>query len=76
MLPSIHSEAPWLLTAAELARLLQVSTRTLWRLRSSGRLPSPVRIGGTVRWALADIKKWLAEGCPAAGSRENDSYRI
>jgi hypothetical protein len=27
---------PLLITAAELAKLLQVSTRTLWRLRSAG----------------------------------------
>lgn len=63
---------PLLLTAAELARLLNVSTRTLWRLRSAGQLPQPVRFGGAVRWRLDDVRKWIAEGCPLPQSRENE----
>ena len=39
---------PLLITAAELGQLLQISTRTLWRLRSAGELPQPVRLGGAV----------------------------
>ncbi len=66
---------PLLITAAELGRLLQVSTRTLWRLRSKGQLPEPVRFAGSVRWSLAEIKNWIAEGCPAPRGRENESRR-
>lgn len=54
---------PLLITAAEVARMLQISTRTVWRLRSAGELPEPVRFAGTVRWRLAQIKKWIADGC-------------
>jgi predicted DNA-binding transcriptional regulator AlpA len=54
---------PLLITAADLARLLQVSTRTLWRLLSKGELPEPVRFAGTVRWRLQEIKNWIADGC-------------
>jgi excisionase family DNA binding protein len=60
---SNEQDRPLLITAAELARLLQVSTRTLWRLRSAGELPEAVRLGGAVRWRLDEIKKWIAGGC-------------
>jgi prophage regulatory protein len=63
---------PLLITAAQLAQRLQVSTRTLWRMRSAGRLPGPVRVGGIVRWRLEEIQKWIAEGCPERPSRKND----
>jgi excisionase family DNA binding protein len=62
-------ENPLLITAAELASLLQVSTRTLWRLRSAGKLPEAVRLGGAVRWQLDEIKKWIAGGCQMSSSR-------
>ena len=53
-----------LLSAQTLAKRLAVSLRTLWRLRSSGKLPEPVRLGGAVRWRTADIDAWVAAGCP------------
>lgn len=56
---------PLLLTADMLATQLQVSKRTLWRLRSAGLLPQPVRLGGTVRWRASDITAWIAAGCAA-----------
>lgn len=66
---------PLLVTAAELAALLNVSTRTLWRLRSAGQLPQPVRFGGTVRWRLDEVRNWIAEGCPPPQARENERRR-
>jgi predicted DNA-binding transcriptional regulator AlpA len=63
------------IAADALARLLDVSTRTLWRMRSAGQLPQPVRLGGAVRWRLDEIKKWIGEGCPEKQARENDSRR-
>ena len=65
-LQSISTSEPLLVTAVELAQLLHISTRTLWRLRSAGQLPQPVRFGGTVRWRLEEVRKWIAEGCPPA----------
>lgn len=58
---------PVLLTAADVASLLKVSKRTLWRMQSAGRLPSPIRIGGIVRWRLVEVEEWIAAGCPAQG---------
>jgi excisionase family DNA binding protein len=53
-----------LLSARTLAKRLGLSVRTLWRLRSGGKLPPPVRLGGAVRWRAADIDAWVAAGCP------------
>lgn len=53
-----------LLSAKELAKVLSLSKRQIFRLNSSGKLPAPVRIGGSVRWAESTIAKWLAAGAP------------
>ena len=63
------SPPPILLPAQAVARQLSVSLRTLWRLRSAGRLPPPIRIGGTVRWRVTDIDAWIAAGCPELPSQ-------
>lgn len=61
---SITPTRPRLISARELAAMLQVSTRTLWRWRSTGRVIQPVRIGGATRWRLDEVESWIAEGCP------------
>ena len=56
---------PQLLTAKCVAELLQISTRSLWRLLSAGKLLQPVRLGGSVRWRAAEVTRWINAGCPA-----------
>ena len=56
--------APKLITAEELAKLMQVSERTLWRLLSGHKLPEPVRIGRNTRWRLEEVTEWIERGCP------------
>ena len=47
-------------TASDVAALLRVSRRTVFRLRSRGILPAPVEIGGNiVRWRGTDIRDFL-----------------
>lgn len=53
-----------LLNAVDVAAVLRVGQRTLWRWRDSGRLPAPVKIGGCVRWRASDIEQWVAAACP------------
>jgi len=53
-----------LLTAKELGARLSLSKRQIFRLNSCGKLPKPLRIGGSVRWAESTIAKWLAAGAP------------
>lgn len=63
--PAPEASPSLLMGRAELARELSISTRSLDRLASSGRLPMPVRLGGAVRWRRADIAEWIEAGCPA-----------
>jgi prophage regulatory protein len=63
-----RGEFPSLITAKELAALLQVSTRTVWRLRKAGEIPEPLRIGGMVRWRLDAVHAWLSEKRPSGGN--------
>lgn len=66
---------PLLITAEDVARLLKLSTRSLWRMRSAGDIPSPIRVGAAVRWRVDEIKKWIEDGCPNRQSRENEGLR-
>jgi len=60
-----ESEAVKLVGADELAKILSVSVRHIWRQRAAGKLPRPVTIGQCVRWLLSDIDTWLDRGCPS-----------
>ena len=60
-----HQAGPELLSIGEVARLLTVSTRSVWRMRRERRMPSPIKLRGSVRWRLDDLRQWMAEGCPA-----------
>lgn len=57
-----------LLDVTAVAALLNVSRRTVWVMRDSGRLPSPVRINRCVRWRQSDLLKWISDGCPKCRS--------
>lgn len=65
--------ASFSMTEAEVAALLSVSADYLYRLRS-GRIPAhrnpppPIRhfhLGGTVRYRLADVEKWVEQQADA-----------
>jgi predicted DNA-binding transcriptional regulator AlpA len=56
--------APLLGDAVTVGALLGLSSRSVRRLDSSGRLPRPVRCGGSVRWRLDELRLWVAAGCP------------
>jgi len=75
-----EESAPLLVSAEAVAKCLDVSVRTLWRLRSSGKLPEPIRLGGSVRWKASDIHAWIDAGCPSAqeweGHKAKDRVRL
>jgi predicted DNA-binding transcriptional regulator AlpA len=48
------------------ATMLGCSTRHVHRLRDSGRMPAPVKLGALIRWSEAKLAEWIASGCPAA----------
>ncbi len=68
-------QKPLVMPARELARLLGVSIRQIWRLSSSGKLPKPLRLGGSVRWSLKEIKAFVEAGCPDRASWEEMKMR-
>lgn len=58
------STRPLLVDIHALAVLLDRSVASLERDQAAGRLPAPVRIGGSKKWRRADIEAWVAAGCP------------
>ncbi len=52
------------ISARQLSTMLGISLRQCWRLSSAGKLPKPVRIGGSVRWNRQEIMDWFQSGCP------------
>ena len=53
-----------LLTAKDAASMCRLSKRSWFRLSSSGKVPAPVRIGGSVRWKRSDLELFIKLGCP------------
>jgi predicted DNA-binding transcriptional regulator AlpA len=60
--PNLPAESV-LVSAAELAGLLSISLRSVWRMRKDGRLPPPLRLGRqTLRWDRREIMEMIATG--------------
>jgi predicted DNA-binding transcriptional regulator AlpA len=54
-----------LLTAAAVSQKLSLSKRQIFRMKSTGLICAPVKVGnGAVRWRSSDIEQWIAMGCP------------
>ncbi len=53
-----------LLDVQSVAELLGgCSTRHVYRLADSGRMPAVIKLGALVRWRRDDIDAWIADGC-------------
>ncbi len=56
-----------LLSVNEVAELLSVSPRSVWRFAAAGKLPRPLRVGGrSARWRASEIQRFLDQ---LAGAR-------
>ena len=55
---------PAMLTVHDVARVLNCSVRTVYRLCDRGRMPRPVKLGALVRWPRDVVDQWVADGCP------------
>lgn len=59
--PRIDPTSDRLLTSAQLADRLGLTTRSIRAMVSSGRIPGPfLRIGDSPRWRAVDFEEWLA----------------
>ena len=53
-----------MLNVGDVARMLRCSSRTVYRLAGSGRMPRPIKLGALVRWPREQVSAWIADGCP------------
>ncbi len=53
-----------LLTAKQVAALLGISWRTVYRLNDSGKMPKAVKVSGATRWNKKAILRWIELDCP------------
>lgn len=49
-----------MLTASDLAEMLGIDLRSVWRRKADGTLPRPVQLGRSVRWVRKEVEQWLA----------------
>ena len=61
---TIGTSSTELLTVGGLARALKISVRQVWKMLSRGDLPSPIKLGRSVRWRSSEIARWLEAGAP------------
>lgn len=47
------------------AKLLNISERTVWGMADEGRMPKPIKIGRIARWRQEEIQAWVRAGAPA-----------
>ncbi|VAX40594.1 hypothetical protein MNBD_PLANCTO02-487, partial [hydrothermal vent metagenome] len=48
-----------MITKIEFAEILNISVRSLQRKMNRGELPTPIRIGKTLRWLRSSIEDWI-----------------
>ena len=61
-----------MLTVDQVAAMLNCSSRHVYRLCDTKRMPSPVRLGMLVRWNRTVIEKWINAGCPPVRTRKQN----
>jgi predicted DNA-binding transcriptional regulator AlpA len=57
--------SPLMIRERDLPALLGFSRATLRRAMAAGRFPACIRVGRGVAWRLADLERWIADGCGA-----------
>lgn len=62
--PTDIQVTPSLITSDDAAAMLGVSRAHFYRMHKAGRIPLPVRLGGSVRWRVNELKAWIDAGMP------------
>ncbi|WP_428308036.1 helix-turn-helix transcriptional regulator [Lacipirellula sp.] len=57
-----------LMTIDDVAILLRLSTRQIFRMKAAGHLPKEIRIGSSIRWRRKEIEAWIL-GYPQEGDK-------
>lgn len=53
-----------LLDTEEMAEFLGIPAKAVQQMTWTKRLPLPFRLGGTVRWNVIELLRWVEAGCP------------
>ena len=48
----------------QVACLLQISVRQVWRLSADGTMPPPMTFGRLKRWSREQLEAWIRAGAP------------
>lgn len=62
--PSTPSVEPAFFDVDQLAVLLGISPRSVYRLADRKAMPESLRLGALRRWRRSEVERWIAEGCP------------
>lgn len=62
--PPLDSPAT-LFDVEQVASILNVSPRTVYRMSDAGAMPRPRHLGALVRWSRLEIEAWVKAGCPS-----------
>ena len=60
----MSDKKPSLIKVGEVAGMLEITPRTVYRLTDSGKIPRPVKVGSSVRWRRVELESWIEAGCP------------
>ncbi len=61
---SLPLESTRLLTVEQVAKMIAVSKRTIWRMVSGKQIIQPIRIRGNTRFRQDELQDWINAGCP------------
>lgn len=62
-------EEKLLVDVHEVARLLSISTRAVFKWVEQGKLPKPLKIGRCCRWRKSELVAWVERGCPRVSEK-------
>ena len=56
---------PKLVSAQDAARMLGISTKYIWQLDRTGKVPLPIQgFGGRRKlWSVRELDEWITKGC-------------
>jgi predicted DNA-binding transcriptional regulator AlpA len=40
------------------------SEASWWRDHAAGRIPAPIKLGGSTLWSVEELRRWIAHSCP------------
>lgn len=53
-----------LLNVGQVAGMLNICIRSVYRMADAGKMPRPVKLGSRVLWRRRELEKWIDAGCP------------